>query len=284
MNHKFARSDKGQFTFTCFLVVTAFTVFLTAPVFAGRQNATSTDANAIVRKMIETYQKAESIHETSAANYSDSKGTKLSQSYVIKYQKPNKFVITSVDPTNGTLAAYSNGSVVRFFSGMHRQYAENRSAPDPATTVDVIGQLARKVTSNGFDQSLNPISFLLAQGMPRECRSFKYAGVKTVEGHKVFVVSGTADEAWTRSVVPVLGGTSTARDLTLFIDAKTYLLLRAKAHLVWAIKTPAHDGKPAASKEYSIHFEETHFGTALGERIPPDDFTFTPTGDVALKP
>src|SRR5689334_4213794 len=66
---------------------------LTSPALAGRQSASNTDANAIVLQMVATYQRATTIQETSAANFSDNNGTKLSQTYTIKYQKPNKLVI-----------------------------------------------------------------------------------------------------------------------------------------------------------------------------------------------
>lgn len=262
-----------------------FGALLIAPALAGGQNASNTDANAIVRQMIAVYQGATTIQETSAANFIDNKGTKFSQTYRIKYQRPNKLVIIAEDPQDGTLAAYSNGKVVRFYSGKRRNYTENSPSspppPDLKGTMDLINERAQHLTGGVFDQNLNPISFLLAQGMPKECGNFKFAGIKSVEGHKVYVVTGTAELSWAQTIVPASKGKSTVRDLTLFIDTSTHLLLRAKAHLVWASVVPARGGKPA--KEFGIQFEETHFGTTLDQPLLPNDFTFTPKPDVVLK-
>ena len=243
----------------------------------------STDANAIVRQMVAAYQSASSIQEVSTVDFVVNGGTRISQTYRLKYQRANSFVIVSEDPRNGTLAAYSNGRTVHFYSAALRTYSVRPIPADLAGSISTMEQLAKHVTGSGFDQNLNPISFLLAHGAPRECRNFKSAGTGTVLGHKVDVVTGGADESWAQSIAPEERLKFAKGDLTLSIDASTRLLVRAQAHLTWKPLSPAR-GKNRAVPDYTVTFTETHFNTTLNKSIPASEFIFTPGKEVVFKP
>src|SRR5262249_40008570 len=149
-----------------------------------------------VRQMVAIYQNASSIQETSVADFVEMQGIKFSQSYALKYQKPNQLVLISQDRTFGELAAYGNGRILRFYSNARKAYRERPSPLDLAGVVDAFGGMSQRLIGSGFDQRLNPVSFLMSQEMPREGKDFQYVGIQTVTGHQAYVVTGLADEAW----------------------------------------------------------------------------------------
>src|SRR5262249_48014826 len=55
------------------------------------------DANAIVRQMVATYQRATTIQETSVANFEEFHGIALSQANTLKFQRPNLLAEISQD-------------------------------------------------------------------------------------------------------------------------------------------------------------------------------------------
>src|SRR5690349_4943195 len=53
----------------------------------------SADPTAIVRKMVATYQAAKSIQEVSTVTFVVNNQLRIAQSYRLKFEQPNKFVI-----------------------------------------------------------------------------------------------------------------------------------------------------------------------------------------------
>src|SRR5438045_1035911 len=92
------------------LGILAATSALAAPQKHGPSGA-APDANAIVRQMVQTYQRANTIQETSVANFEEINGVSVSQSNTLRFQRPNLLAEITQDP-NGELSAYSNGKTI----------------------------------------------------------------------------------------------------------------------------------------------------------------------------
>lgn len=251
---------------------------LAAPQSKSRHKAP--DPNEIVRQMVATYRRAASIQETSVAEFTPLQGTKLTQSNSLKYQRPNRLVLVSQDRNSGELAAYSNGSVLRLYSDTRKAYREEPAPSDLPGIVKAIGAMAKQLTGSGFDQTLNPISFLLTQGMPREGQNFLFLGTQMVTGHKTYMVTCVADAAWTKTLLPNENLKPDIRQITLYIDVSTHLLLRAKVRMRWTQTIPAQDKTPAMTSAYGFTFDEIHYNTTLDRPLRPEEFSFTPPRDV----
>jgi hypothetical protein len=265
------------------LCLMACSMQIGASALASPQNKSrhkAPDPNEIVRQMVATYRRATSIQETSVAEFTPLQGTKLTQSNSLKYQRPNRLVLISQDRNSGELAAYANGSVLRFYSDIRKAYREQPTPSDLPGIVTAIGAMANQLTGSGFDQTLNPVSFLLTKGMPREGQNFLFLGTQMVTGHKAYMVTCVADANWTKTLLPNENLKPDIRQITLYIDVQTHLLLRAKVRLRWTQTIPAQDKTPAMTSAYGFTFDEIHYNTMLDRPLRPEEFSFTPPRDV----
>src|SRR5581483_6273114 len=139
------------------------------------------DANALVRKMVATYQRASTIQETSEARVERIGAGQYVQTNTLKYKKPNKLMLQSQDPVAGTISVYAKGDTVTLYSGKQNIYAIRTAPPTLAKTVDLISRTTGELMGASLTQVLNPVSFLLAKGMPVETQSFRYASMQTIE-------------------------------------------------------------------------------------------------------
>jgi hypothetical protein len=94
---------------------------------AGGQKA-GQDANALVRKMIATYQAANTISGSSEAKMLIS-GAQYIQRTTWKYRKPNKLFMSSVDPVAGTFTLWLNDSIIVIYSGRQNIYTKRTTQP-----------------------------------------------------------------------------------------------------------------------------------------------------------
>ncbi len=232
------------------------------------------DANALVRKMIATYQAAKTIQESSEVNMTIPGAGLYFQTNAIKYKQPYFLALESTDPNTGTVAIYDNGSTVTVYSGKQNVYTKRTAPKNYAQTV----ALAEKVTIElgvPSGQVVNPVSFLSAKGMPVEAASFRYLGTASVEGHPTYKVIGQGTTAFMQKVAPTKNLTPEKRDIILYIDKRTNLLIRSELTLTWSAPT-YQKGKPAGKLMTGYHYEETHRGITLNAPIADKEFVFNP--------
>lgn len=232
------------------------------------------DANALVRKMVATYQRASTIQETSEARIEKIGEGQYVQTNTLKYKKPNKLMLQSQDPVAGTITAYAKGDTVTLYSGKQNIFTLRTAPPTFAKTVALISKASGDLMGTSLTQVLNPISFLLAKGMPVEAQSFRYANMQTIEGHKTYVILAKASESWMRKQVPSREFVPDKRDIVLNIDTKTNLLVRAMAILTWRRAVRAAGSKQARYQMIGARFTEIHRGTVLNGTIADSVFDF----------
>ena len=244
----------------------------------------SADANSLVRQMVAAYKDATTIQESSAATFTPSSGPPLSQSYFLKYASLNGLSVTVQDPINGSFGAYCDGVTLTVYSAAKSSFVRRSAPPDLAGVVKAISGLSHELTGTAFDQTLNPISFVLAPGMPREGSNFKRTGIQTVMGRKTYVVSGTADDAYLRTVLPdsaTHGARIDQKELTLYIDAQTHLLLQARARIHWTSVSRNSAGK---GRGFGFTFMERHIGTKINAPLQRTALAFLqPPGAIEIK-
>ncbi|MCS6775460.1 MAG: DUF2092 domain-containing protein [Chloroherpetonaceae bacterium] len=231
------------------------------------------DANALVRRMVAAYRKAQTIQENTEARMVMPDGSSFIQSGAIKWRRPNQVYIYSQDPQQGTMHVYSDGRLITVYSQRQNIFTNRNAMPDLQGTMRVVTKAAQDAFGVQFNQVLSPISFLLSDGMPREARSFRFAGEASVNGRRAYKVVGQADTAWMRNMVPDATIVPVKRNVALWIDAQTSLLLKASGDFAW--KVTAADGmrleQPVTG---GVFFEETHFNTRLNAPIEETAFRF----------
>jgi outer membrane lipoprotein-sorting protein len=232
----------------------------------------SPDANVLVRKMVATYQTATTIQETSGATVVElGRGAHL-QNSTFKYKRPTLFVLEVVDPIIGTLATYVNGTTVTLYSSKRGVFAKRTALPKLEQNLTLMDKISVDLMHATATQMLNPLSFLLAKGMPTEAQSFHYGGVKMVEGRKTYLVTAQANTAWLRKIIPI--GQVDRRDIQLYIDANTNLLAKATLAVKFRITIPARGKTPRKTVQSGFGFVETHRGTILNAPIADNSFSF----------
>lgn len=231
------------------------------------------DANALVRRMVATYRKAQTIQESTEARMMTPDGSNFIQSGAIKWRRPNQIYIYSQDPQQGTMHVYSDGRLITVYSQRQNIFTNRNAMPDLQGTMRVVTKAAQDAFGVQFHQVLSPISFLMSDGMPREARSFRFAGEASVNGRRAYKVMGQADTAWMRTMVPDATIVPVKRNVTLWIDTQTFLLLKASGDFSWRI-TVADGMRLERPVTGGVFFEETHFNTRLDAPIEETAFRF----------
>jgi hypothetical protein len=268
------------------LWVAGFSIAFVGPSHAGQKHPNKVapgDANSVVKQMLSVYQVASTIQESSSATFTPAVGSPLSQTYFVKYSTPNLISIVAQDPTNGTLSATCDGTLVTVYSAAKLSYMRRPAPTDLVGVLNTVNTMARVLTGANFDQTLNPISFLIARGTLRETKDLRYAGTEVVQGRKAVVLAGTLDEAYLRAVMLDASAPHAhidKRDVSLYIDAATHVLLLAKVRVGWTAAGRGTGGKKPRSQGYT--FIERHIGTKLSAPLSRSMFVFVPPPGASL--
>lgn len=258
--------------YTSLCVATASVLLLCVPATTLRAGGAQ-DANALVRRMIAVYRNAQTIQENAEAKVLAPGGGMYIQTSSIKWKRPNLAYLFSQDPQQGTLQVFTDGKLITLYSQKQNIYTRRNAPPDLKGTLDVADKAAQDAFRIPISQVLNPISFLLSTGMPREAKSFRFAGETNLNGKRTFKVVGQAEPAWLQSIVPQLKIVPVKRDVMLWIDAQSSLLLKAMGTFTW--KVTAVNGTPLPKTTMAgFMFEESHRGTLLNAPISEEDFRF----------
>jgi outer membrane lipoprotein-sorting protein len=246
------------------------------PLRAGADFESTPDPVALVRTMIATYQSATTIQETSEARVNDGMAEYI-QASSLKFKKPRLMIITSQDPQTGTLSTYVNAKTITIYSGKQNIYTKRTTPETLQATFALINRAAGESLGMQFIQIFNPASFLLAaNGKLREADGFRYVGKQAVDGHNTILIVGRANDALFQKLAPEVKLTPEKRDVALWIDAQSNLLVRCRCLLTWLIAIPAQGTTPARSLRRGLVLDEVHRDSRLNAPISDDEFRFTP--------
>jgi hypothetical protein len=117
------------------------------------------------------------------------------------------------------------------------------------------------------NQMLSPLSFLAAKRMPVEAGDYHYVKTDVVDGKRVALIAAVADTNWLKTLFPI--STQVAfqkRDILLWIDTNTGLLVRASCDLVWYVGNGNQRGPGR------MHSAETHHNVIPNAPLRDEDF------------
>lgn len=224
------------------------------------------------------------MQETSLVRVVLSNGAQFEQTGTTRFERPNMVFEQSVDPVTGTLVVACDGRTVTVYSGKEDAYTRRTAPANLAGVMEASSRATQAVTGAATTQVLSPLSLALANGMPREAKSFRTAGSATVNGRKVVVVSAPADPAWLHAFVAasILAsteqGTASIHTLpsqvVLWIDPATDELLKSRALLAWDLTV--RSGAAQHSTAMKLVFEATHNGIQLNPDLPASGFQYRP--------
>lgn len=246
----------------------------------GGQKATAQalpDANALIKKMLQTYRSASSIRDEAQANVTELGKGRYEQRSVLVYQTPNKLHINSVDPNQGTVSVYSDGRLVSIYSGKQNIFTRRNAVPGLAQTLVIAEKAAQDSFRVSLTQLLSPLSFLSGNGTIREALAFRTVGTETVAGYKAYKITAQAHPMLLQAVVPPRSSVQFGKkDITLWIDARRNTLVKASAQLTWKVTLPSDGFTPKRVIPGGLYFEETHRSTILNSAVKDEEFRFNP--------
>src|SRR5579871_4434019 len=199
---------------------------------------TDVDANALVRQMVARYQSIQSLSEASSADVTIGPGQDYIQETTLKFKRPNLLLLQTQDPAQGTAVSCCDGRFTTYYSGRINRFMHQVAPSAIVQVVRDVSKAATQLTGLPQNQVLNPLSFLSASGMPNEAKSFHYVKTVTIDGHRAALVTATADSNWLKSNFPAGAEVKfQKRELSLWIDLDSKLLLRAAGSLAWNMVT-----------------------------------------------
>ncbi len=256
----------------------ALTVFCLTPAARTALHAAppsaSVAAEAIARKMVSVYQRADTVQETTEAAIVLN-GQKYIQTGTLKFKRPNLLFSTSQDPESGSLATYANGKTVTLYRGLQNLYTKRTAAADMPSIINTAsraGLVSLRIQSTPV---LNPLSFLMAHGLPREATGWRDDGLKVVRGRRAHLLTGRASgDFWIKVLFGETQPQLQSGVVSLWVDAENSLLLRAAVSLKW--KFPNGGPNEARGAVGAFQMEENHFGATINAGVNPDEFRFAP--------
>jgi outer membrane lipoprotein-sorting protein len=229
------------------------------------------NANSLVRQMVANYQSYQTLQEVSEARFVDFQGHEVVQTLQLKYKRPNLLYLETHDPVQGTTLTYSNGHLATFFLGRENIYTHRTAPGTISQTLAVLSDASEAMTHVPQNQVLSPLSFLAAKRLPVEAANYRYVKTETVEGHRVALVTAVADLGWLKSLFPAnVKVTYQKRDISLWIDLNTKLLVRAKCDLIWM------KGAKDSSIPGRLTMVETHRNVTPNVPLRDEDFNIAP--------
>ena len=234
------------------------------------------DANALVRKMLSVYKKANSVQADFEAEIMQLGGSEYVQSGSIRYKTPDRVELFTTDPITGSFHAWSDGRSITVYSGKTNAYTKRTAPSGLGPTVSGIEKTSEEVLGTRSIQIFSPLSFVLAKDMPREAQNFTYLRQDTVLGRKTHCVAAKLSVNFLKEMLQSEKVIPVQRDVKLWIDAHNSQLVRSACTITW--KVPASGGsrnKPAYTGG-GIKFQETYNNVIFDAPIKDDIFRFTP--------
>ena len=263
------------------MIFTALTLFVTLSTTSGAQKNVPTGAvtgDQIIREMCKVYQSAETFQDRAEAKITNLNGPQYIQSNDIRFKRPNLIVIESRDPIQGTFYTYATGSLVTVYSGKQNIFMQRDCPPELPGTLKRINTTVRETIGVNIEQLLSPISFLSAKnGELTEGSNFKVVKKETLDGHEVYRLAAKAKESWFHKFIPANSQIKIVpdlRDIVLWVDVKSHLLVKAFATLTFHIILPKSAGTPSRQILDGITFVETHSNTRINPSFQASDFSF----------
>lgn len=243
----------------------------------SKKNTSPPDANALVKRMLATYQKASSVQETTEAKIIIEGNSEYISVSSLKYKKPNFLVMNSIDHENGTMKTYVNGRLATIYSGKENMYTKRTADPSVVANLskmlDMLSSASADVMGSPLHQVLAPIDFIAAKNTLKECKYFKYVREELVNGRKTILVKGDADIDWLKDTLGQTPTVPPVRLVLLWIDPVTNLLVKGGLRVTWRTSETA---KKHLKIPPGIAFDEVHNGTILNAPIKDSEFQFFP--------
>lgn len=234
------------------------------------------DANALARKMLAVYKKANSVQADFEAHILQARGSEYIQSGTIRYKTPDRVELYTTDPITGSFHAWADGRSITVYSGKTNVYTKRTAPPGLGPTISGIEKTSEEVLGMRSTQVFSPLSFILAKGMPREAQNFTYLRQDTIQGRKTYCITGKMNVDFLREMLQSRSIIPLQRDVKLWVDAYNNQLVRSACTITW--KSPVAGGdrnKPAYTVD-GIQFQETYSNVILNASIRDDAFHFTP--------
>ena len=232
------------------------------------------DGNTIVKKMMAKYHSLNSFQEVAEAKVIEN-NSQMIQSSTLKYQKPQNFSLTSIDPQIGTVLSQVNEKGILVYSGKQNIFTRRKPQPTLKDSLNRLQNASLYSLRIPVTQALSPLSFLAASTMPVEANQFRLTGVRMVAGRPAYVVRALAKLEWLQSLAKGVTILAKSRGITLYIDKQSFLLVRATCAITFMTTLP---GEPLSSKPTNpagFAFDEYHRAIIENGAINAQEFNFT---------
>ena len=234
------------------------------------------DANALVRKMLATYKKANSVQAEFEAQILRLRGSEYIQSGSMRFKKPDRIELYTTDPLTGTFHAWADGRTIAVYSGKTNSYTKRTAPNGLGPTIEGIEKVSEDVLGVRSTQILSPLSFILAKDMPREAQNFTYLRQETILGRKTYCVSAKMSEDFLHKMLQSRSIILVQRDIKLWIDAQNNQLVRSASTIGWKSLAQSNTASKPVYNSDGIAFQETYRNTVFEGAIKDDVFRFTP--------
>ncbi len=252
-------------------------LFATAGFLAvSLHQAKAQDANAIVKKMVQTYKSFNTYTETSEAKIALLGAPSQIQTTVFKFQKPSKFYVQTSDPQSGTLAIYSDSTQVSIYGGRQNIFTKRDYAGNFVSTVRTYEKVAKDMLDMNITQIISPISLMTAgENGLREGKNFRYLGVKDVNRRPAHVIVSPVDLDWLITIVGKQDFIPASSQVKLWIDKQSNLLVHAVIQFVWKAKVQRPGVKDKMILQ-GLVLDEVHRNQVVDKPIDVNVFRFSP--------
>ncbi len=243
----------------------------------SQKKPSAIDANALVKRMMATYQNATTVQETTEARIVIEGKSEYISTTSMKYKKPNFLIMNSMDNETGTVKTYVNGRLATIYSGKENLFTKRTADTTVATNLtkmlDIISGASADILGAPQHQVLAPIDFIAAKDTLKEAKHFKYVRDEVINGRKTVLLMGEADITWLKETLGDLPTVPPIKVVLLWIDPVTNLLIKGGLRVSWST--------PEAVKKHTklpqgVAFDEIHRGTTLNAPIKDSEFQFFP--------
>ncbi len=235
------------------------------------------NGDMIVKKMLQTYRSASTVRDESQATIIDPKLGRYEQRSVTVYQAPNHLYTSTVDPQQGTISTYCDGRLLALYSGKQNIFTRRNAPASLSKTIALSEKAMLDSLRISITQLLNPLSFLAGDGTIREATTFKFMGTESVAGYKTYKVSAQANPALLQGMMPPRSKVQfIKKEITLWIDVRRNLLIKASAQLIFKATFPPEGVSAPRTVQGGLLFEEVHRSTILNAPVKDAEFRFTP--------
>ena len=273
------------------LVFAALVLFIESggvplPTFAKPPPPSKTvDVNALVRRMIATYHRLDTLVETSETKVGIVGIGEFLQSSALSYKRPGLIKLTTSDPSSGTYTIQSDGKSVVAYSAKKAIFVRRNA---PSTLPDILAklqQLSQDEIGITNAQILTPLSFLIADNFPTEAKTFRYVGLEIYNkstGKKAHHLSAVASDRVLTMMTGTLQKKVVRRSLELWIDPQTNLVVRSRGDFAW-YGTVKQNNQPPQQVFNAFTFDEMRKTTRTDLTLSDAGFRFEPPKGVTLK-